>query len=369
MSGITAYEIDFLPVGNGDRSGDAIAVRWKEAGAQTHKVLVYDGGTKKSGEALVEHIRKYYGTSKVDYLVNSHPDADHASGLSVVLEQLEVGEVWMHRPWEHSSVIRDYFHDGRITDSSLEERLKSKMAAAYAVEKLALSKGIPIYEPFQGNQIGPFRVMSPDKDWYVHELIAAFAKSPEQKSEALTIEHFFDSLKEAVQATANWIAEHWSSESLRENVSSSAENLSSVVLFASLNERGVLLTGDAGVESLNRTADYAAAIGYDLASFLTFIQVPHHGSRNNVSSSVLDRILGPRKDTDDGTYTKTAFVSASPESKTHPRKMVVNAFMRRGAKVTATQGQAKRHSRNMDGREGWVSATSLQFSNEVEKWD
>ena len=53
-------EIDFLPVGNGDKSGDAIAVRYGYPG--NYKVMVYDGGTKESGEALVEHIRKHYGT-------------------------------------------------------------------------------------------------------------------------------------------------------------------------------------------------------------------------------------------------------------------------------------------------------------------
>ena len=35
------FEIDFLPVGNGDSSGDAIAVRWGIPG--DYRVLVYDG--------------------------------------------------------------------------------------------------------------------------------------------------------------------------------------------------------------------------------------------------------------------------------------------------------------------------------------
>jgi beta-lactamase superfamily II metal-dependent hydrolase len=76
------YEIDFLPVGSGERSGDAICVRYGTPGY--YKVMVYDGGTKESGEALVKHIREHYGTHHVDYVVCSHPDADHAFGLSVV---------------------------------------------------------------------------------------------------------------------------------------------------------------------------------------------------------------------------------------------------------------------------------------------
>ena len=76
MNTPTKYEIDFLPVGEGDTSGDAIAVRYGDG--NEWRVMVYDGGTKASGKALVEHIKTHYGTTHVDFLVNSHPDQDHA---------------------------------------------------------------------------------------------------------------------------------------------------------------------------------------------------------------------------------------------------------------------------------------------------
>jgi len=179
MTDQAGYEIDFLPVGNGERSGDAIAVRYGSQGK--YKVLIYDGGTKESGQALVNHVRTYYGTTFVDHVSNSHPDSDHASGLSVVLEQLSVGELWMHRPWGYSSVILDYFRDGRITNNSLAEYLKKNVAAAYALEKIAEEKGIPVQEPFMGAQIGGFFVLSPERGWYIHQLIPEFEKSPDQK--------------------------------------------------------------------------------------------------------------------------------------------------------------------------------------------
>jgi len=80
-----AFEIDFLPVGDGERSGDAIAMRFGEVlkpGSQT--VLVIDGETKESGKALVAHVTNYYGTGTVDAVICSHSDADHASGLTEV---------------------------------------------------------------------------------------------------------------------------------------------------------------------------------------------------------------------------------------------------------------------------------------------
>ena len=78
---------------------------------------------------------------------------------------------------------------------------------------------------------------------------------------------------------------------------------------------------------------YARLRGFVLKSF-NFIQIPHHGSRRNVGPSVLNNIVGeiqPR-----GTEISVAFVSAPASDEKHPRKIVLNAFMRRGSKVIAT---------------------------------
>jgi len=371
MSDATGFEIDFLPVGSGDRSGDAIAIRYGTPG--NYKVLVYDGGNQESGQLMVDHINKYYGTNHVDYVINSHPDADHASGLSVILEKMDVGELWMHQPWNYSSIILDYFRDGRITDESLAERLKNKMTAAYALEQLAEENRIPIKEPFQGAIIGNFVVLSPEKNWYVHDLIAEFQKSPAPKKSkpayAATLGGMFEAMSKTAADAVSWVAEHWGIESLRSDVRTSAENESSVILFGQLDGKGILLTGDAGIRALHATATYVESRDFNLPSNIHFIQIPHHGSRNNVSPEVLDKIIGPRKPFDDGKTTKTAYVSASKQSSTHPRRMVVNAFIRRGVKVIATQGRSKRFPHNMPAREGWGSVTPMEFSPEVESWD
>jgi beta-lactamase superfamily II metal-dependent hydrolase len=372
MDSVVGYEIDFLPVGDGSRSGDAIAVRYGSPG--NYKVMVYDGGTKDSGRALVDHIKQHYGTTRVDYVVNTHPDGDHASGLTILLEELVVGELWMHRPWEYSSIIREYFKDGRITDNSLAERLKERMGAAYALEKLAVSKGIAIFEPFQGSQVGDFTVLSPEREWYIHNLVPEFAKSPEQKklgenATLLYAESVMKSVFEAARNAVSWVAEHWGVESLREDISTSAENESSVILYGVIDRRGILLTGDTGVRGLHAAADYAEAQGISIPVGLKFTQVPHHGSRNNVSTSALDRILGPRKTSDDGVQTISAFVSAAKGSTTHPRKSVTNAFIRRGSTVLETKGDAKCSPYNMPARPGWYPASAIQFSTQVEPWE
>lgn len=361
-----AYEIDFLPVGNGDRSGDAITVRYRQGGVQ--RVLVYDGGTQESGEVLVDHIRSNLGVTHVDYVVNSHPDQDHASGLSVVLEKLSVGELWMHRPWEYSETILQYFKDGRITDQSLAKRLKDKMSAAHALEEIAKRKRIAIKEPFQGSAIGAFYVLSPEKNWYVHDLVAEFSKSPQQKVVSAESYQPQGLISKAAAVVTKWLEEKWDYETLREDVETSAENESSVVLYAQINQKGILLTGDAGVRALTASVEYAEKRGVSLPQTLRFIQVPHHGSRHNVSPKVLDRLMGARQ-LFGSAPTKTAYVSAGKDSTTHPRQAVINAFVRRGAEVIPTKGEQKCHFYNYEARPNWGKVASMPFSSKVEAWE
>jgi beta-lactamase superfamily II metal-dependent hydrolase len=360
------FEIDFMSVGTGEKNGDAIAIRFGTPG--NYKVLVYDGGTQESGASLVAHIRKSYQTERVDYVVNSHPDRDHASGLSVVLEELEVGELWMHQPWKYSAEIRDYFHDRRITDQSLADRLQAKMAAAYKLEQLAEEKGVKVCEPFEGAIIGGyFQVLSPGEDWYVHTLVPEFEKSPALKKAALEAYDSLSSLfKSALEKAREWVEENWHLETLSENVCTSSENESSVVLFASIAGKGILLTGDAGVRALDRAAEFAESRGIDLPNSITFAQIPHHGSRHNVSPSVLNRLLGaPRAQTDK--TRGSAYASVAPNCSTHPRPTVSNAFIRRGFKVRKTSGETIRHYYQMPAREGWSTATDyISFSEKVE---
>lgn len=366
------FEIDFLPVGNGDSSGDAIAVRWGHPG--NYQVLIYDGGTRETGESLVRHVLAHYGTTRVDHVVSSHPDGDHASGLSVVLEKLNVQRLWMHRPWEHSTLIHGYFADGRMTEASLAARLQDKMRAAYELESLAHRRDIPIAEPFLGQAIGPFWVLSPDRDWYLHELVPAFEKSPETKMKSglgyrSARPGLMGALALAATAAGEWLSENWFTEHLHDDVTTSAENESSVVLYGNLDGRGILLTGDAGIQALTRTAACAEVNQIDLPATLKLVQIPHHGSRHNVSTAALDRLIGARLPFTGVAPARFACASAGKESTSHPRKVVMNAFLRRGFQPYATRGNALWYCHDMPPRDGWGPATPITFSDKVEAWD
>jgi hypothetical protein len=274
----------------------------------------------------------------------------------------------------YSHVIRDYFDDGRITVPSLAARLQNKMRAAHDLEVIARRRGIRIEEPFTGDMIGPFQILSPGREWYVHWLVPAFEKSPDatsnragglQQAGAWNI----GALALDPMITDEWIIESWFAESLREDVTTTAENESSVVLYGNFGGRGVLLTGDAGIQALHHTAAVAEYSGIDLPSTLRFMQIPHHGSRHNVSTAALDRLLGPRQGFTGLPPDRVAYASAGKNSKSHPRQAVMNAFWRRGFQPFATRGTALRYSYQMPPRLGWGPATPMAFSETVETWD
>lgn len=352
------YEIDFIPVDSGKKNGDAISIRVVENGITT--IYVIDGGTKISGQKLVDHIKLHYGTNKVDYLINTHPDLDHISGLTIVMEQLEVKELWMHKPWKHAHKIIEDIIDNRITVNSLTNRLQDSLKIAKELEEMANKKGIQVIEPFQGKKIGHFYILSPSTDWYT-ELIKGFNNMPASDKSTFigeAVKKFSDTLKT--------VFENWNIETLTEDGQTSDKNESSVILFGQLpNSFNVLLTADAGLKSLNKAYDHALSIGVDLKT-CKFIQMPHHGGRRNVSPSLLDKLLG-QKLQEGSLPTKTAFINTSKDCPEHPKKSVTNAFIRRGVKVIATNGQTKCKHWGYPAREGWVAVAPLPFNNQVEE--
>jgi beta-lactamase superfamily II metal-dependent hydrolase len=287
MSVVNGFQIDFLPVDSGEKSGDAITARIRKNGID--KIYVIDGGTKDSGAKIVEHIQKYYNTSRVDYLINTHPDSDHSSGLSVVVENLNIGEIWLHQPWDITDEVIDFIKDGRITENSLSERLEESLKQASALKDLANDRGIPLFEPYRGTNIGDFTVLSPSKSWY-RELLKTFRPMPETTLEkSSTLKEFARKSIEGIYK----IFENWNIETLSQEASTSSENESSVVLYANLFSNPILLTGDAGVQSLTRAYNYARkSLDIDISDCV-FYQVPHHGGRHNVTPELLNKIIGP----------------------------------------------------------------------------
>jgi len=365
------YEIDFLPVGEGEKCGDAIALRYGNITSDPpqQKVIVIDGGTKESGKELINHIDKYYKTKSVDLVICSHSDADHSSGLSEVLTELEVSCLMMHRPWAHITKVASSFEDGRVTIESLKKRLTESCNNVQDLEDIAIRKSIKVIEPFSDYEspLSNLLILSPSVAFY-ESLLPKFRDLPKIKERELSLMRL---VAEAIKEKIILVAEKWNKETLKDpgENETSAENNTSTILLLKIEGRKFLFTGDAGILALAQAIERAAEIGIDLRT-ANFVQVPHHGSRHNIGPSLLNQIIGPILPYHE--FIKTAVVSAPKDgAPKHPAKKVTNAFQRRGAKVFSTSDGRGfcHHSNDVPSRPRWRDATPLEFYDEVDEWE
>ena len=359
------FEIDFLDVEAKD-SGDAIPLRYKIG--DVTRIHATDGGFQKTGDKIVEHIENYYDNpDTIDAVVVSHPDGDHAGGLQTVLEKLEVSELWMLRPWLYADELIDRFAY-YTNPENLADKLKEIYSNIAELEEIAEEKDIPIYEPFQGAKVGEFTVLAPTKDRYL-DLIVESDKTPKAASESTQslLGQGLDFIGKAATHAISFIRAAWGKETFSSE-ETSHENEMSVIQYANLCGKKILLTADAGRGALDEAADYAPWAGLVLPGIDRF-QVPHHGSRRNVSTEILDRWLGEilPEQLEEGSEKFTAIISASKDDDDHPRKAVIRACIHRGAKVISTEGKTIQTHFNAPARDGWTATTPLDYPEEQEE--
>ncbi|MGO8054925.1 ComEC/Rec2 family competence protein [Rhizobium leguminosarum] len=359
------FEIDFLDV-EAKKSGDAIALRYEIAGQQY--IHVVDGGYLETGERLATHIRAFYdNATHIHHVVATHPDGDHTAGLRNILETFSVGNLWMNRPWLYADELLARFARYTNRDNLIRD-LKRAYPNTAALEEIANRRNVPIRETFQGVAIGAFRVMAPTWQRYIEKVlesektgrVAEVAGFKQQDVFGGFLGKVFD--KVLVRVRAAWGAEAFSAEA------TSAENEMSVVQYAELCNKRILLTGDTGREGLQEVINFAPYVGWALPGVDRF-QVPHHGSRRNVSSELLDQIIGPRllAKLPDGETRFTAIISSAEADEDHPRKSVVRAMLHRGAHVVWTEGNAVRTGLNAPARDGWVAIPNAPYPEEQEE--
>lgn len=265
----------------------------------------------------------------------------------------------MLRPWIYADELIDRFSRFKSVDN-LKKRLKDLYPNIAKLEELAEENDVPILEPFQSEQIGEFTVLAPSREHYLN-LIVESEKTPEATKDAQ------DTLLEAagkiLRKAVTFIRSAWGEEVFPAD-DTSPENNMSVVQYANLCNQKILLTGDAGRATLTEAIDFAPNVDLSLPG-IDRIQVPHHGSRHNVSTEILDNLLGPKLDSQTEDF--SAIISAAKDDKNHPRKTVIRAFIHRGAKVISTEGSGKRTGYNAPTREGWSSADPIPYPEEQEE--
>ena len=123
-------EIHFLDVGQ----GLSILVMSED------EVLIYDGGDQNYSAYVISYLKKQ-GVDKIDYLISSHYDSDHVSGLIGCLYAFPVETV----------IGADYVHNSRLYES---------------FQSAVANQGLTVNHPEVGTTYhfgsGTFTILSPD---------------------------------------------------------------------------------------------------------------------------------------------------------------------------------------------------------------
>jgi beta-lactamase superfamily II metal-dependent hydrolase len=322
------FEIDMLNVGN----ADAIILRYFDKDNHEFIVVIDAGKTEEHGKMVVDHINKYTIKKSIDLAISTHPDKDHIKGFFYVIERLEIQEFWIHDPKLHKideSDIKSFFD----TDY-FEKGLK------YVVESLNFSKDlisiidekeIERNEPLEGRSHSkiPIRVLGPSAEYYKEKL-----------NSFRDIHLLFESVAIEKATLDNLNLEDRVIEFDKFSDRSNENNSSTVILFHG-DDKKVLFTADAGPEALEQVVEK-----YNLTN-LDFLDVPHHGSRNNLTTNIMD-IFSP----------KTAYISCTGK---YPDPYIVQYLKSKKTKIftTKTHGKLRHRDIFMSFREGWYNIKPL----------
>ena len=89
-------KVHFIDVGQ----GDAILIQEK------NNAMLIDGGDNKYEKLVVDYL-KSAGISKLDYVIGTHPHADHIGGLDAVIDSFEVANIIMPKAQSNTKTFED----------------------------------------------------------------------------------------------------------------------------------------------------------------------------------------------------------------------------------------------------------------------
>ena len=97
-----------------ERAEDALRVHYIDVGQgdselielPNDEVMLIDAGENDKGGLVADYVRSQ-GIDKIDYLVGTHPHSDHIGGLDTVIDELEIGKIYMPRASSDTKTFSD----------------------------------------------------------------------------------------------------------------------------------------------------------------------------------------------------------------------------------------------------------------------
>lgn len=309
------YEIEMLNVGN----ADAIILRYISSDGLEY-VVVIDAGNKNDGIKVATQINSFTNQKYIDLAICTHPDNDHIGGFFHLIENIRIEEFWIHDPASHVDIseVRSAITEASLTKkmNKITESIDNNICLLDLIKR----KGIKHKEPFSGltHSVIPLTVLGPTIDFY-ESLLKNFRDVKQLFEEERILE--YDEKEEYGELLRMLFESNSLSETLDLDDDKSSENNSSTIIaFHPQNNKKYLFTADTGPMALQKVVDSYP----DWTKNLDWLDVPHHGSKKNLNSSIIQH-FSP----------KIAFISGKGKKK-YPSAAVVNALKKVGATVYST---------------------------------
>ena len=269
------YEVHYLNVSD----ADAIIIRYEDS--QNKYVVLIDAGNVGDADKIKNYIWNHWKTYTIDLAICTHPDSDHKGGFFGLLNDKNViiNEFWLNTP---DDVIKEdeynnlypkrnwlshcrecYAHP---TDTQSKDLVSLAQNTCHKMQFTYKGKSHP--------QI-PISVVGPTMEFY-HPLAIEILKNNKRQKVVDNLIYEDVSYFSSIQAKSSID---------NETDDCSPTNAGSIILlFGPINGHKFLLLGDA-----NRAA-ITDAISNNVNLSGCSIKVPHHGSKHNLTSALIDKL-------------------------------------------------------------------------------
>lgn len=293
------YEFEVLKLGD----ADAIFIGHFDKEDKRHVILI-DAGNFSDGERIKNHLVEKYNTKTIDLAICTHPDGDHKGGFFYLLndDEIKIKEFWLTDPAQFISdediksgggnnsrrKVRDIWENPDNAKENLIDLIVNHCDKALSVVSGAKHSSFPI------------TIVAPTKNYY--------KEVAKQMIEEYGVKKYRKSYTGKYDEAAKVNDEDAKSVIDKENDDPSPYNASSLVVSYQPDEKTtILIAGDANRASLTQMLkDYP-----NLKKGVTLFKAPHHGSKHNLTTVLIDDIK-PRK----------TYISAAGNDK-HPNNSIV----------------------------------------------
>ncbi len=129
--------VHFLDVGQ----GDSTFIEFPDG-----RCMLIDTGLSEYSQTVIDSVEEY-GYSKLDYVVATHPHADHIGGMSRVISHFDIGEIYMPKASTTTKTFEKLLT--AIDDKGMKINTAKAGVQVYSDSSLNIEFLAPVYESYE----------------------------------------------------------------------------------------------------------------------------------------------------------------------------------------------------------------------------